>query len=203
VLLGRGDLAYVRGEVGQATSFRIFRQPKPLKDPATGEVLGYEAVYVGAAEYIRPGESRTDAKGKEEIVPATFRVTATKQEANIGDRLAPVPAREFTNYAPHAPASPISGQIVSMYGDAITGGQNQIVALNKGARDGIERGNVLALWHDGASIVDSTDPGRTRIKLPDERHGTLFVFRVFDRMSYALILSVREPVSPGDRFTQP
>lgn len=203
VLLGRGDLAYVRGDLGQASSFRIFRQPKALKDPATGEVLGYEAVYVGAAEYIRPGESRTDAKGKEEVVPATFRVTATKQEANIGDRLAPVPAREFTNYAPHAPASPISGQIVSMYGDAITGGQNQIVALNKGARDGIERGNVLALWHDGASIIDSTDPSRTRIKLPDERHGTLFVFRVFDRMSYALILSVREPVSPGDRFTQP
>jgi len=41
------------------------------------------------------------------------------------------------------------------------------------------------------------------MKLPDERHGLLFVFRVFDRMSYALILNVQEPVKPGDRFTQP
>jgi hypothetical protein len=31
----------------------------------------------------------------------------------------------------------------------------------------------------------------------------LFVFRVFKRMSYALILSVQDPVKVGDRFTQP
>jgi hypothetical protein len=203
VLLGRGDLAYVLGDLDKNTAFRIFREPKPLKDPTTNEVLGYEAVYVGAAEYTRPGETRANAKGKEEIIPATFTVTGVKQEANIGDRLAPVPQREFSNYAPHAPASPMAGQIVSLYGDALTAGQNQIVALNRGARDGVERGHVLALWRDGIETIDKTDPRHTRIKLPDERHGLLFVFRVFDRMSYALILSVQEPVRPGDRFTQP
>jgi len=62
---------------------------------------------------------------------------------------------------------------------------------------------VLALWRKGASVLDKTDPSRPTIKLPDERHGMLFVFRVFDRMSYALILSVKEPVKAGDRFTQP
>ncbi|HJV63917.1 MAG TPA: LysM domain-containing protein [Albitalea sp.] len=203
VLLSRGDTAYVRGELGGNTAFRIFREPKPLKDPTTGEVLGYEAVYVGATEAVRPGETRTGADGKPEIIPATFSVTNIRQEANIGDRLAPVPPREFSNYAPHAPASPIAGQIVSLYGDALTAGQNQIVALNRGARDGLERGHVLALWHDGARVIDSTDPSRPTIKLPDERHGMLFVFRVFDRVSYALILTVKEPVKAGDRFTQP
>jgi len=59
------------------------------------------------------------------------------------------------------------------------------------------------LIRNGARVVDSTDPGKPTIKLPDERHGLLFVFRVFDRMSYALILSVKNPVSPGDRFGQP
>ncbi len=97
----------------------------------------------------------------------------------------------------------MSGQIVSIYGEALTAGQNQIVALNRGARDGMERGHVLALWRDGASAVDTTDPTRPLMKLPDERHGMLFVFRVFERMSYALILSVKDPVKPGDRFTQP
>ena len=113
-----------------------------------------------------------------------------------------MPPREFNYYVPHAPAQPVSGQIVSIYGDAITAGQNQIVALNRGSRDGIESGHVLALWRDGKRVADRTDRNK-QIKLPDERHGNLFVFRVFNRMSYALILTVKEPVSAGDRFTQP
>ena len=204
VLLARGDTAYVRGgDLSNGTEYRIFREPKPLRDPTTHEVLGYEATYVGSAEYTRQGETRVDADGKSEIVPATFRVTSVRQEAGIGDRLAVVPAREFTNYAPHAPQGPMSGQIVSLYGDALTAGQNQIVALNRGAVDGMERGHVLALMHTGARVVDTTDPSRPVLKLPDERNGLLFVFRVFDRMSYALILTVKDPVKPGDRFTQP
>jgi hypothetical protein len=117
--------------------------------------------------------------------------------------LAVVPPREFTNYVPHAPGGPIAGQIISIYGDGLNAGQSQIVALGKGARDGVERGHVLALWRDGSQQIDRTDPTRPTMKLPDERHGTLFVFRVFDRVSYALILTVKEPVKTGDRFTQP
>ena len=203
VLLSRGDTAYVRGDIGQEREYRIFREPRPLRDPTTKEILGYEATYVGSSEYMVQGETRTNAEGKAEIIPATFTVTSIRQEAGVGDRLAPVPSREYTNYAPHPPAGPIAGQIVSIYGDALTAGQNQIVALNRGANDGIERGHVLALFRDGKVVVDPTDKGRTKIKLPDERHGMLFVFRVFDRMSYALILSVKDPVAAGDRFTQP
>jgi hypothetical protein len=203
VILSRGDTAYVRGDLSNTHEYRIFREARPLKDPTTAEVLGYEANYVGAAEYVRQGESRPDATGKTEIVPATFLVTSIRQEAGVGDRLAVVPPREFTNYAPHAPQSPMAGQIIGMYGDALTGGQNQIVSLNKGAVDGMERGHVLALWRAGSSVIDKTDPSRPTIKLPDEKHGTLFVFRVFDRVSYALILTVQEPVKAGDRFTQP
>jgi hypothetical protein len=205
VLIGRGDTAYVRGDLGtQQRDFRIFREPTPLRDPSTNEILGYEARYVGAAEYTRPGETRSAAVGgKAEVIPATFTVTSIRQEAGVGDRLSPVPPTEFSNYAPHAPQGAMAGQIVSVYGEALQAGQNQIVALNRGSRDGVERGHVLALWRDGVSVLDSTDPSRPTIKLPDERHGNLFVFRVFDRMAYALILTVKEPVKAGDRFTQP
>ncbi len=203
VLLSRGETAYVRGDLGADRAFRIFREAKALKDPATGQVLGYEAAYVGAAEYVREGATRTGADGKPEIVPATFTITSTRQEANVGDRLSPVPAREFSNYAPHAPSAALSGQIVSIYGNSLSAGQNQIVTLNRGATDGMERGHVLALWSAGSKVIDRTDPARASLTLPDERHGLLFVFRVFDRMSYALILSVKDPVKPGDRFTQP
>ncbi len=203
VLLSRGDTAYVLGDVAPGGAFRIFREARPLRDPLTAEVLGYEALYVGAAELLREGEARPTGDAGGDLVPATFVVTTVRREAGVGDRLSPVPRREFTNYVPHAPQSPVEARIVSIYGDGLTAGQNQIVALNRGAADGIERGHVLALWRAGNRVVDRTDPSRQRLKLPDERHGTLFVFRVFQRVSYALILSVAEPVRPGDVATQP
>ena len=204
VLVSRGETAYVRGDLKGARDFRVFRQAKPLKDPATGEVLGFEAAFVGTAEFARAEESRPTADGKSVLpVPAKFVMTSVRQEAGVGDRLSPVPQRDFTAYVPHSPAGAMSGQIITIYGEALTAGQNQIVTINRGSREGIERGHVLALWHDGKLAADTTEGKKIAIKLPDERVGLLFVFRVFERVSYALILSSVEPVSPGDRFTQP
>src|SRR5262249_38597391 len=160
--------AYVRGDLGGARDFRLFREARPLKDPTTGEILGYEAAYLGTAEYTRPGETRTGDNGKAEIIPATFVVTSIRSEIGIGDRLSPVPAREFVNYAPHAPSKPIAGRVVSIYGEGLNAGQNQIVSLNRGAQDGMERGHVLALWRDGVTVPDPTEKGNPAIKLPDE-----------------------------------
>ncbi|MDI1260031.1 LysM domain-containing protein [Aquabacterium sp.] len=203
VMVSRGETAYVRGDLGGRREFRIFREPKPLRDPATKEVLGYEAAYVGTMNLVREGVEGTGADGQPMVIPSTFTTSILRQEGMIGDRLAPVPPREFDNLAPHAPTQDLNGQIVSIYGESLTAGQSQIVSLNKGARDGMERGHVLALWREGNTIRDMTLPDKPTIKLPDERHGLLFVFRTFDRMSYALILSVKDPVKPGDKFTQP
>ncbi len=198
VMVSKGETAYVRGELNGGRDFRLFREPKALVDPETREVLGYEGRFVGTTELVKPGEESGAA-----IVPATFRVSSTRIEANVGDRLSPVPARDLAAFVPHAPANPIGGRIISIYGDGLVAGQNQIVSLNRGARDGLERGHVLALWRAGRPAVDRTDDRRQAIQLPDERHGHLFVFRVFDRVSYALILSVQDQVRAGDRFTQP
>ena len=203
VLVSRGENAYVRGDLSAARNWQLFREPQPLIDPETKELLGFEARYVGAAEYVRPGEIRTGADGKSELVPSTITITNLREEANVGDRLAPAPARDLEAFAPHPPGGEISGRIISVYGDGLNAGQNQIVSLNRGARDGMERGHVLALWRAGTQRVDSTDESRTMIRLPDERHGLLFVFRVFERVSYALILQVQDPVASGDLFTRP
>ncbi len=205
VLVSRGETAYVRGDLGGARDFRLFREPRALLDPETREILGYEARYVGTASLERPAEDRVGADGKPEIVPASFRVQDLRLEAGVGDRLHPVPQSDLAAYAPHAPAQPVEGRVVSIYGDGLNAGQNQIVAINRGARDGMARGHVLALWRAGADAVDRTtaDGRPQRIRLPDERHGLLFVFRTFERVSYALILNVQQPVRAGDRFTQP
>ena len=201
VMLSRGETAYVRGDLAGAHDFRVFRELKALSDPETKEVLGYEGRYVGTAAYERGADAPPSAAGL--LVPATFRITSTRLEAVVGDRLSPVPQQELVAYVPHAPAAPIDGRIVSIYGEGLRAGQNQVVALNRGRRDGLERGHVLALWRSGAEAVDPTGGSKVRMRLPDERHGILFVFRTFERVSYALILSVQDPVRAGDRFSQP
>ena len=203
VLLSRGELAYVRGERNGARDFRLFRELKPLTDPLTGEVLGFEGRYVGTAEFQRSGDLLVNTSGKGVVVPDTYRISNTRLEAIVGDRLSPVPQQELVAYVPHPPASPIDGRIVSIYGDGLRAGQNQVVVLNRGSRDGLERGHVLALWHAGREAADATGERKVAMQLPDERQGLLFVFRTFERVSYALILTVQQPVIAGDRFTQP
>lgn len=216
VLMGRGDRAYVRGELGGISDWRLFRQATPLVDPTTKEILGYEARFLGTAAYVREAGSATVAEDKgltnlfktgstntTLAVPATFEILSVKEEVGVGDRLAAVPSRDFSSFTPRAPSQPMSGQVVQVYGDALIAGQNQVVAINRGTRDGVERGHVLAVLRDGEQVVDRTGARPEAIKLPDERHGLMFVFRTFDRVSYALLLQVQQPVRAGDRFSQP
>lgn len=203
VAVSRGELAYVRGDVSAARAWNLYRSARPLVDLATGEILGYEGRFVGTAELVRSGEIRKTGDGKDEIVPSTFTITNTREEAHEGDRLAPSPVPESEAYVPHAPSTNLDGQVVSLYGDALYAGQNQIVAINRGLRDGVERGHVLALWRSGQQTVDRTDPDKPMIRLPDERTGLLFVFRVFNRVSYGLLLQSQDIAKPGDRVTSP
>ena len=222
VLLSRGDRAYARGEYagsngsgtrlstekGNPLDFRVFRNAKPLKDPTTQQILGYEAQYVGRAELVR-GESMVDVDGKDgkpqlETVPATIDIVFAKEEMRVGDRLIAEPPRELLNYVPRAPSSPITGQIVSVYGNAVAiAAENQVVVVNRGKRDGQERGHVMALLTDGQRLQDKTDSARPQIKLPNERNGLMMVFKTFDNLSYALVLQVSDGVRVGDRFANP
>jgi hypothetical protein len=203
VVAGSGDLAYARGDFAGANDFLVFRTTKPLRDPTTGEVLGYEAPYVGTAEMTAPEQQNTNAEGKAEPIPATLKIKVARQEVNVGDRLSPRPQRNFISYVPHSPAQPMVGQIAGIYGEALQAGQNQIVALNRGLQDGVERGHVFALWRDGRRMRDRSGEKPEDIKLPNERIGMLFVFQVYKRVSYALIVSTTDTARTGDRFTQP
>lgn len=93
--------------------------------------------------------------------------------------------------------------VVSVYGEGLQAGQNQIVAINRGRTGGVEPGHVLAIWRAGSVVRDREDPERTSVRLPAERNGHLYVFRVFQRVSYGLILASETPVRRGDHITQP
>ncbi|MFN9749317.1 MAG: LysM peptidoglycan-binding domain-containing protein [Burkholderiales bacterium] len=204
VIITTGDIAYVRGELQPTTpKYRIYREPKPLTDPITQEVLGFEAAYVGTAAFMRAGNSGVDAKGDPFVVPATVSVTSARQEVRIGDRLASFPKKEYGNFIPRSPARPVDGRVISVYGEAIYAAKNQIVAINRGAVDGLESGHVLSLWRAGISVIDRTGPENVKLNLPDEPNGNLMIFQVFDRISYGLIMSSHDSIKRGDRIAQP
>ena len=216
VLIAKGDRAYARGPDGapllddqpREQQYRVFRNATPLTDPTTGEVLGYEAQYVGKAKLVR-SEGTTEVESRDgsksmALVPATIDITAAKEEIRVGDRLLPEPPRQMQTYTPRAPDGKVEGRIVSVYGNAVVNAaQNQVVAINRGTTDGMEPGIVLAILKDGASVVDRSDDSRPMMKLPDERNGLLMVFRTFERVSYALILEITDGVRVGDRLINP
>ncbi len=217
VLLTRGDRAYARGQgssvliddpARQQKAYRVFRNATALKDPITGEVLGYEAQYVGRALLARSESSQAstdkDGKARTDIVPATIDIVAAKEEIRVGDRLLPEPAQQLTSYVPRAPAGVVDARIVSVYGSAVVNAaQNQVVVINRGRRDGVESGHVMAILKNGPRLIDKTDPARPEIKLPDERNGLLMVFRTFERLSYGLIMETTDGVKVGDHLVNP
>jgi len=217
VLLTRGDRAYARSSSSnelvddphqKQKAYRIFRDTKPLKDPVTGVVLGYDATYLGKALLARSeGTQDLAPRGGDtplDVVPATFDIVDAKEEIRVGDRLLPEPPRQLRSYVPHAPANPVDARIVSIYGSAVVNAaQNQVVIINKGTLDGLENGHVLAILQAGERLVDKTDEALTPIKLPDERNGLLMVFLTFDKLSYGLVLDIVNGVKVGDRLVNP
>ena len=202
VILGAGNVAYVSGMANTSEeTWHVYRRGKALVDPDNNSTMGYEATFLGSAFVRAPGD------------PATIEIVAANQEIGKGDKLVAAGRTQIPNYAPHAPGGLIRGRIISIYGGVGAvgqGGRNSIVTLNRGKADGLEVGHVLALLRLGATVgakalmADSGQPPAAgALKIPDERYGLVFVFRVFDRVSYALVMDVSRTVNPLDVVQTP
>lgn len=169
-----------------------------------GRVLGYEAIYLGDAEVEKFSEV------------STISIVSSKQEIFKGDRLVPAPPTEFINYAPHAPDHDINGRIISVYGGVTEIGKGSIVVLSKGEEDGLVTGNVLAIYRrhlsetgDNSLEVDrgfdefGATSMREIVELPEERAGLVFIFRVFKKVSYALVMQTTQPIRILDAVKTP
>lgn len=142
VIIGAGNRAYVAGlRQGDPLQWQVFRAGNPFTDPDTGETLGYEAVYLGEAKVKAFGES------------STIEVGRAVQEINRGDRLVKLSESELANFIPHAPQKKFRGRILTMYSGVAEAGPKSIVTINRGARDGIEQGHVLAILRHGREAL--------------------------------------------------
>lgn len=203
VVMAEGDKAYVRGNLKDGTSFQVFRPVKPLKDPETHKIIGYEADYLGTMKLEQAAKPGSDVH--------TFTVANFRQEIGVGDRLLPAPPTPILNYVPHPPAKNVKAMVISIYGGVTHAGQNQIVAINRGKLDGLDLGAVLELSRNGEWIVDRTEDrkwfdlslSKKSVKLPSEQYGSLFIFRTFNHISYGLVMQVKDAVRVADYANSP
>lgn len=194
LVLGQGHRVYIRGEIDkERVRLAVFKPGDALRDPATNELLGYEAKYAGDVHIVDYGD------------PSTGDLTYTTREVLIGDRLLPEDKSKLENlYFPHIPDREVDAQIISLY-DALFGvAQLQIVVINKGERDGMEIGHLLATFSKG-DVVRDNDPkrGNQLVQLPNERSGLVMIFKTFDRVSYALTLESKRIIHNKDSLHTP
>jgi hypothetical protein len=200
---GTGNEVYIRNlEATPNARYSVMHVADELRDPDDNHVLGYEAIYTATALVQHPGD------------PAKAVLIEPARETLRGDRLLSAENTETPiNFQLHAPASETHGRIIDVVAGNL-GGLYQVVAINRGKGQGVEPGTVLAIHQAGDVVPDIFRGGREigstgstsfapKVKLPDERSGTLLVFKSFDRMSYGLIIGATNIVQIGDFVTNP
>jgi len=202
VIGGSGHEIYVRDlKAGENDRFTVVHIGDELRDPDDGKVLGYEGIYTATALVSRPGN------------PAKAVLTDTARETLEGDKLISTDTNVPVNFQLRAPRSDVHGHIISVVDGTVLIGQYQVVVINRGKRQGVDAGVVLAVDVAGAVVTDrdaskgwahvfgtSFDP---KVRLPDERAGTILVFKSFDRVSYALVVGAQTALHVNDVVRNP
>lgn len=192
MIFTHNDRVYAVG-VNSTGTWQAYRPGKELRDPDSGENLGYETIYGGdlSVDKLGPIESLHVLNGGEEI--------------QVGDRLMQAPQQLFVNYVPHAPEHSIQGRIIATANGVAEAGQYQSVTLNRGKREGVDVGTVFGIFKKGIPVeIDKNLFGMSKTGvLPVEEVGELFVYRVYDKVSYALIMKSVSAVNVGDLVAPP
>jgi nucleoid-associated protein YgaU len=191
LVVGAGDRAYARGQFEELTNYGVFRKGDVFQDPITKEVLGIHALSIGAV-------SVRDIQGD----VATLAVIRSSEEIRLGDRLLHSEDRAVdSTFYPSAPDSNIEGLILAVEGGVSQVGKMNVVIINRGEREGLLAGNILAIHKQGELVTDRVAGGR--VQLPDERAGLLMVFRTFEKMSFGLVIEADRPLSTNDKVRNP
>jgi len=201
--IASGNIIYARGfctpaEVG--TRYNVVRVGDELRDPDDNQLLGYNGIYTGTGRVTRGGD------------PTTLLMTESKREAVPGDKVLPGNVDVALDFSPSAPRVKVNGRLMAITDGVTVIGQYQVVAINRGSRDGLVAGNVLAVYQAGEVIRDQQKHGflsgtnklfQQKVRLPDERIGTYMVFKTFDRMSFGLIMEAKNIIRLGDFVENP
>ena len=203
VIVSNGDTMYARGFSSPAelgTHYNVIRVGDPLRDPDDDRVVGYDGIFTGSGHVTRSGD------------PATLIMTESTRETVTGDKLFAGGTDVPLDFIPSPPRVKVDGRIMAVSDGVTVIGQYQVVVINRGARDGLAPGNVLAVYDVGGYVRDTANKGylasmsrlgAKKVQLPDERSGTFMVFKTFDQISYGLIMEAKNIIRVADRVQNP
>ena len=202
-----GSRVYVRGwQADHGDRWALVHVGEKIRDPDSGKILGYQAIYTGSARLEQTPEGRHGV--------ATLTLTTSARETLPGDRLVSEEADARLDVTPHLPAHTVDARIASVIDGVTAIGQYHVILLNQGREAGLEPGHILTLWHEPGTLVDHGPGGPTRddpwvsalrrsVPLPAEPAGELLVFRTYAHASYALILETNSELRVGDHARTP
>ncbi|MFT6421284.1 MAG: hypothetical protein ACJA05_000834 [Porticoccus sp.] len=191
LLSGSGDTFYARGQFDETPTYGLYRVGEPYLDPVTQEILGIRAQDVGSAKVQRVADDI-----------ATMLATRSLEEVRIGERLLPHEERPLNSiFYPSAPDSTVEGEIMAVEGGITQVGHLDVVSINRGEREGLEAGNILAIFKRGEEVTDYI--AKEKINLPNEQAGLLMIFRTFEKMSYGLVIEAERPLAVNDLVKNP
>lgn len=206
LISGAGDKVYVRGiNIDNGKHYNVFREGIVYQDPETEEILGFEAIYIADAWLHKMGD------------PATVELRTTSREVIIGDLLLEIDDTNFDlSFIPRPPTREIDGSILSVFDGVSQVGQYQVVVLNLGAREGLESGHVVSIHQLGNTVKDivlsgvadedyfnANKSGKGRnvtVSLPNEYAGVAMVFKVYEKVSYAIVMKAIRAIHVGDKI---
>ena len=194
LLGGTGDRIYVRSiHNPESIDYTVYREGKEFLHPETKDPLGYEAIYIADAELQNAGD------------PATLEIIKSRGVIRKGDKLMPDKEGQVAlNFFPRSPEAQIKGSIISVLEGVSQIGQHHIVVINKGSKDGLKSGHVLKIFQRGRTIRDFYGKLKNdKVTLPNEEAGTLMTFRVFENISYALVMTVKDAIHVSDYVVTP
>ena len=194
LISGTGNRVYAMNVETPLAAYNIVRPGKEYVDPESGDVLGYEAIYLADARLLKVDEDK----------PATLVITKALREVLNNDVLIPYEQRDqMFQFTPRSPQEKVKGQIMSVFNGVSQIGQHMVVVLNRGEEDGLAPGHVLAVLQKGAEVHDSQAFLFSSVELPDERAGIMMVFKTYKNLSYALIMEASRAMHVNDRFENP
>lgn len=197
VMAATSEVIFARNLQSGESNFSIFRPGKPIKDPVNEKVLGYEADFVGRARI---------EQNEQAPVAASLRATNVVQDISVGDRLLPATKDSVFAFVPHSPAAGLDARVASIHGGVDSGARYSVITISAGRSQGIEPGHVVALQRNRGAVSYRGPNGgekEQKIQLPIQRYGLGFVFRVFNNLSYVLVLESETTVVVGDSVTAP
>ncbi|MCG7551142.1 LysM domain-containing protein [Pseudoalteromonas sp. Of7M-16] len=216
-----GHLLYVKGDLTRGGNYGIYRQGKPYKDGL--RTLAYETMLVGTARALETGDI---ADG----VPSTVKVETVKREIKAGDFVMPLSQGQDhkANFKMSKPSQGVEGEIIASSNQHREFGPMSVVVLNVGSKQRLVEGNILDIFRQSPTVVErdgtpkyiedsssldkligdvgswfgeGNSENSTVWHMPSEKVGELMLFKVYDNISYAMVLKTSHPIQVGDSVT--